>query len=47
MSSTEWNIWKVVGLFNKLEKQNFKANVLKAITNPKMDYLPVIKKPRL
>ncbi len=36
-------------LVNKLEKQNpkIKANVLKAITNPKMEYLPVIKKPRL
>jgi len=36
-------------LLKKLEKQNpkIKANILTAITNPKLEYLPVFKKPRL
>jgi len=39
----------IKALVRKLEKQNpkTKANVLKAITNPKMEYLPVIKNKRL
>ena len=39
----------IKGLVKKLEKQNpkIKANVLKAITNPKIEYLPVIKNKNL
>ncbi|MBI4725725.1 hypothetical protein HY768_00615 [candidate division TA06 bacterium] len=36
-------------LIKKLKKQNpkIKANILKAITNPRLEYLPVFNKPRL
>jgi len=36
-------------MLKSLNKSNpgIKSNILKAITNPKMDYLPAIKKPRL
>ena len=36
-------------MLKRLDRSNpdIKANILKAITNPKLEYLPVIKKPRL